>query len=169
MRAKEEQRLALLRTALEAQEQQAARELKAQGAVSALTQSKIAALQHDLAPPVPLAALPPEEAIPRLVAGLAVQAGGALCKEFLAGVAGKVLGSPEEPKFRRLRCSAGAFQERVLGVAGGRELLLLAGFEAVQEAGEGGRAEDFLRHPGQDFALLHLLTEALARQQGAAQ
>ena len=167
VRVKEEQRRALILTALEAQEAQAAREVKAGGAVSAVTSKRLAELRAELEPRAAPLAVSPEVAITRLVTGLTVQASGKACAAFLLQVVGNILGAPGEAKYRRLRCSAAAFQDKVMGASGGQALLLQAGFQQVQEAAEGGSAEVFLAFKGEDFALLRALQQAIMGARGA--
>ena len=167
LKVKEEQRRALTLTALEAQEAQAAREAKAGGAVSALTSKRIAELKAELQPKAAPAAVSPEVAITRLVTGLTVQASGKACAAFVLQVVGNILSAPGEAKFRRLRCGAAAFQDKVMGASGGQALLLQAGFQQVQEVLEGGSTEAFLAFRGEDFALLRALQQAIMDARGA--
>ncbi|CAJ0603528.1 unnamed protein product [Cylicocyclus nassatus] len=56
-----------------------------------------------------------------------------------------IIENPEEPKFRRIRLSNKAFQERVAAVKGGREFLTAVGFEEkMQPFKEGDEPEPFL-------------------------
>ena len=161
MREREAGARALAGTALEAAEAQAARERKATGSVSAGTAARVRALQAELAPrPPPSARPPPAEAIPRLVAGLAVQAGGLDCAAYLLRLAQGLLGG--EARLRRLRCSGAEFQERVMDCSGGRELLLQAGYALAREGGE----EVLVYAGGEDLALVRALASAIVQARG---
>ena len=71
---------------------------------------------------------------------LASDPSGAAAAEVLSRLLGNVLGSPAEPKFRRVRLSNPKIAAAVVEASGGVELLLACGFEIVFEEAPGGGA-----------------------------
>lgn len=88
-----------------------------------------------------------------------------MASETLQKYVQNLIEHPEEPKYRRIRMSNKAFQERILPVKGGLEFLLACGFkEKLEEAGDISAPEKFLvisEEKANDFASLVQALEIL--------
>ena len=70
-----------------------------------------------------------------------------LCVETLCKYLDNIVNNPTEPKFRKIRKSNRAFQERVASLDGSQEFLEGCGFEVRQLEGADGVLEDFWYFP----------------------
>ena len=58
-----------------------------------------------------------------------------VCIDTLCRYLDNIIQNPDEPKYRRIRVANTAFQQRVAGCEGSRELLAAAGYESRTEVG----------------------------------
>ncbi|KAF6029257.1 UBXN6 [Bugula neritina] len=87
-----------------------------------------------------------------------------VCIETLCRYIDNLLENPGVEKFRKIRCSNKAFQERVASVTGGTQFLLCAGYEQARLPGPNNAEEDFFiisEESSIDIEKLNLLKEVL--------
>lgn len=82
----------------------------------------------------------------------------AVCVETLCKYIDNILKNPTEEKFRKIRRSNKAFQERVASMEGSNDFLLGCGFELKELSGQDGHEEPYLVFPEEKLGDLELLS-----------
>jgi UBX domain-containing protein 1/4 len=127
-----------LRIQLELLKDKAERETRTHGKASEETLAKIKALVEGK--PLPLA-VPPAEQLARLVKAFTFQrVGGAgrAAADVLQKILTNIVASPADPKFRTLKLSSKALQDKVLPAQGGLAFLTAVGFARDDSDAAGG-------------------------------